>query len=81
MNALKTLSVEEAVVQTGMSQDMVYRLIDSGAVNANKVGRLWRIQEVSLLRWIEQSQGKPAPVVEDDEGAQFGLTKEDRVFS
>lgn len=80
MNPLKTLSVQQAAIATGMPQDMVYRLIDSGAVNANKVGRVWRIQEASLLNWIEQSQKRPAPTVDDD-GEQFGLTDADRVFS
>lgn len=79
--ALKTLSISDVVEATGMDRDMVYRLVSSGAVNAAKVGRNWRVQEISLLAWIETSQATPAPVGDDDQGAQFGLTKDEQVFN
>ncbi len=80
MNALKTLSVQQAVTATGMSDELIYRLIRLGKVNANRVGRVWRIQEVSLVQWIEQSQGRQMTAT-SPEAEKFGLSEDEQVFS
>lgn len=58
---LKTLSVSEASNETGMPRETIRRLLESGAVSGNRIGRNWRVSEASLIAWINRTPS-PAPV-------------------
>lgn len=42
------------------SPDDLYPLINTGALKACKVGRLWKFRLEDVLTYKEQSEGKPA---------------------
>lgn len=83
MNAYATVTVSAAMALANLPQTLIYRLIQTGQIKANRITPrgAWRIQRVSLLAWIEQSQGHPSPVVRDDDAEALGLTPDDLVFS
>jgi excisionase family DNA binding protein len=58
---LKTLSVTEAAQATGMPADAIRRLLDSGEIAGNRLGRKWRVSAASLDAWVNRTQA-PASV-------------------
>lgn len=66
MNALRTLSITEAVTETGIPRATLYRLVESGQVKGNRAssrGR-WRVQMASLVEWIQNAPKDEQPVEE-----------------
>lgn len=55
-----TISVTEAVEQTGLSRGRIYTLINAGLIKAYKEGRLWKIERDSLYRFI---RARPVPYI------------------
>jgi excisionase family DNA binding protein len=49
---LKTITVSEAVRETGLSRQALYLLLDSGKLAGNRVNRSWRISVASLEAWV-----------------------------
>lgn len=57
---LRTLSITEAVKETGIPRSAIYRLLDEGKVAGNRSGNRWRISEASLSAWINRTPN-PSP--------------------
>lgn len=58
---LRTLSVTEAAKETGMTAATIRRLLDTGAVAGNRIGKNWRVSAASLSAWINRTP-TPSPV-------------------
>jgi excisionase family DNA binding protein len=65
------LTVTEAVQQTGMPAAAIRRLLESGQVAGNRIGKVWRVSADSLAAWIHRTPTPPShdtktfPEVED----------------
>jgi excisionase family DNA binding protein len=55
------LTVTEAVQQTGMPAAAIRRLLESGQVAGNRIGKVWRVSADSLAAWIHRTPS-PSPV-------------------
>lgn len=83
---LRTLSISQAVAATGIPRVTLYRLCESGQLQANRPsprGR-WRISEQSLQDWIQHSApATPRAEPRDDDKAfreRFPEVSDERVF-
>jgi excisionase family DNA binding protein len=47
------LSVEEIGKHLGVSNDTVYRWIDTHGMPAHRVGRLWKFKKSQVDAWVE----------------------------
>lgn len=69
--SLKTLTIGQAVAETGMTKEALYSLLKAGKVRGNRDGRrgVWRISQDSLEEWIAGPgvpSPKPSPLDPDD---------------
>lgn len=79
---LRTLSIRQAVAETGIPRDTLYKLCETGQVHANRPspkGR-WRISAASLQAWIERSAPAPVGTSDDDFRTRFPEAGSERVF-
>ena len=47
-------SVEDVAKHLGIARDTVYRWIDSKALPAHKIGRLWKFKLSEVDEWVRQ---------------------------
>jgi len=57
---MAALTVGQAAVRLACSTKTIYRLIESRAVRAFRVGRAWRIDDVDLEHYVAYSRSVPA---------------------
>ncbi len=52
MNAEPWVSVEEVAKHLGVAKDSVYRWIESRALPAHRIGRLWKFKLTEVDEWV-----------------------------
>ncbi len=55
-------SVEDVAKHLGIAKDTVYRWIESKALPAHKIGRLWKFKLTEVDQWVRSggaTQGEP----------------------
>ncbi len=52
MNAEPWASVEEVAKHLGVAKDSVYRWIESRALPAHRIGRLWKLKLNEVDEWV-----------------------------
>lgn len=57
---MAALTVGQAAVRLACSTKTIYRLIESRAVRAFRVGRAWRIDDADLEHYVAYSRSVPA---------------------
>lgn len=56
------LSVDEMSVYLGVKRDTVYNWIKRRNLPAHKVGRLWKIKQAKLDKWVESGGAKDSAI-------------------
>ncbi|MCK4825768.1 helix-turn-helix domain-containing protein [bacterium] len=59
------LSVDEIASHLGVSKDTVYRWIDTRAMPAHKVGRLWKFRKDEVDTWVIAGGDQATEQLED----------------
>jgi excisionase family DNA binding protein len=56
------VSVEEVAKHLGVAKDTVYRWIESKALPAHRVGRLWKFKLSQVDAWIEAGEAAESDI-------------------
>lgn len=68
MNAEPWVSVDEVAKHLGVAKDSVYRWIESRALPAHRIGRLWKFKLTEVDDWVRARQPD-----RDERGPNEGL--------
>jgi excisionase family DNA binding protein len=53
------LTAADVAARCGVSLDVVYRLLDEGAIPARRIGRQWRVHPEALETWLRNADAHP----------------------
>ena len=53
------LSVEEICAHLGLSDDTVYKWIETRGMPAHRMGRLWKFKKKEVDEWVKQGGADP----------------------
>ncbi len=65
MNAEPWVSVDEVAKHLGVAKDSVYRWIESRALPAHRIGRLWKFKLSEVDAWVRAEGAFEDPSRED----------------
>lgn len=75
---LRTLSLAEAHAETGISVRMLRKLIDTGKLKGNRVGRHYRVSVASLEQFVCPPDAQASPLAPNSERHFGDIVSEDR---
>ena len=68
MNAEPWVSVEEVAKHLGVAKDSVYRWIESRALPAHRIGRLWKFKLTEIDAWVRAGEAGTAEAEPNEYG-------------
>lgn len=82
--SLRTLTIAQAVAETGMTAEALYSLLKQGKVRGNRDGGrgVWRIHQDSLEEWIvgPGAAAKKAPGLDPDDRRRWPEAEDNPLF-
>jgi len=60
------LTIDELAEYLRISKSTIYKLVRSGKIPGQKIGRHWRFRKVAIDQWLEETRTRDSNTVGDD---------------